>query len=300
MDKAKYAFGLDYTIFTALNPDFTMPTPKNIIGGAGPFTFGAEDNSGKNVPLIVVVDGTKTELEVDFSEASAWPVVTGAEAIAALNTKLSGVDITASVDMQNDSRLKFVHDTAGSVAIYGRAAEVIGLGQGFGIRPLVSDTMESLEGDPVYKDSERISVVDAWGKETEIITESKKKGHDLVITDTSEDWDIYKLVNGIKGSDDEWDDDTTETKRPVVCIEAYSRVYAEGQNQEADIRGYLRETYPYVIGSSGGKSRNRGFATSAFNMSATSRTAKDGTIVSSKKFKLYTPEQFAALKLDIL
>jgi hypothetical protein len=199
-NNARYAFGLHYMRFMALNDDLTKPAPDNIIGGAGPFDFSGYTPL-TSVPLKVKI-GAADEVAVtmDVSAALDDEAVTVDEVVTALTAAFlaAGVDLIAS-KVSETGRLKIVADDplVLGLQVYGDGAKTLMIGQGFGVQYLVSDTMQSFSNSPVRKDSERITTTDAWGYDTEVITDGYYKGFIGSIVDTAEDWAILALLEGL-------------------------------------------------------------------------------------------------------
>lgn len=296
---ARYAFGLNYLRVRPLNADLSQPKADNLIGGAGPFDFSGA-SSAAAVPFVVKIDGgDEKKLTADLSSAVAIAAVTGAELVAALNSALTtaSVSVTASLEEQTN-RIKIAHATADELQFYGEVAEVALFGQGFGMKILTSDTMRTFSDTPVRKDGERITTTDAWGFDTEVITDGYYKGFTAQLVDTAEDWELLALLEGTPlDKDGNLSSPVFGTKRPIVFIEAFYGAYAKGQNYEGELVAWRKVECFYCKGMGGEKTRERGFSDDPYTIEGLTWVDKTGKMQPAWKRSSISLEDFA--KLDI-
>lgn len=300
---ARYEFGLHYMLFRALNDDLSQPTGDNIIGGAGPFDYSGATSIAA-VPMTVKI-GTSAavELEIDLAAAVNKKAVTVDELVVALNAAFTADTIAlTATKVAETERLKIAHLTELYVQVYGQAAEIAMIGQGFGVKLLISDTMQSFGNTPVRKEGERITVTDAWGYDTEVMTDGYYKGFTASIVDTASDWEILALLEGtpIDPATGALSSPTFGTKRPIVGIEAFYGVYREGQNYEADLVGYRKSEFFHCKGLGGEKTRERGFSTSPYTVEGKTWVDDAGTEHPAWKSTPMTKADFAALNIENL
>jgi len=150
----------------------------------------------------------------------------------------------------------------------------------------------------VRKDGERIATTDAWGVDTEVITQGYYKGSTLAAVDTAEDWEMYALLEGVKiANDGSLSSPTFASVRPLVGIKQYYAKYHQGQSHEPEMEGYREVSFFRCKGMGGDKTRERAFADSPYTIEATTYRDSAGVQQSAWKKKELTNEQFAALKL---
>ena len=265
---ARYAFGLHYLRIRAINDDLSQPTADNIIGGAGPFDFSGVTSIAA-VPLTVKIDNAKAvELDIDLTDALDDAAVTVAELVTALTAAFTAgtVALTASKVVET-GRLKIAHATASVLQVYGEAAQIAMIGQGFGVKLIVSDTMQSFSQSPVRKDGERITTTDAWGYDTEVITDGYYKGFTANLVDTAEDWEMLGLLEGTPIDEDgNISSPVYSTRRPIVMVEAFYAKYRKGQNYEGDLVGYRKITCDQCKGMGGEQTRERGWSNAPYTI----------------------------------
>lgn len=302
-NNARYGFGLHYMRFMALNDDLTKPAPDNIIGGAGPFDFSGYTPL-TTIPIKVKI-GSANEVAVtlDISAALDDEAVTVDEVVTALTTAFSAadVDLTAS-KVEGTGRLKIVADDplVLDLQVYGEGAETLMIGQGHGVRYLVSDTMQSFSNTPVRKEGERITTTDAQGFDTEVITDGYYKGFTGSIVDTAEDWAILALLEGLHldPSTGALSSPTFETVRPYVAVEAFYAKYRKGQNYEGEMVGYRKIDAPMCKGMGGDKTHERGWSNENYSIEGKTWVDENGVEHSAWTKTELTVPQFKALDIE--
>ena len=307
-ENARFAFGLKYVRAFALNPDFTKATPLRTIGGVGPFDFsGVADN--EKVELIVKVDGTEYETEVDLSGAGSASAVTVTEIVTALNIVFTDVTtpiaLVASAEAKTNYLLIKTTESEGhepvAIQIYGELANLVGIGQGFGTKILVSDTIRTMGETAVRKDSERMTTTDGNGDDTDMITDGYYKGCTMSIVDTAEDWEMYALFEGlIIDADGGMDSPTFATKRPYIGVEQYYEKYAQGQNHESDLLGYRKKEYFKCKGMGGDSSHEYGWSDGNYSVDAVTFRDSAGVLQPAWHRDELTIDDFNALMLESL
>lgn len=297
---ARYAFGLNYIRMRPLNDDFSQPDPDNLIGGAGPFDF-SEVDSAAAADLVVKIDnGEEKKLTVDLSSSVDTAAVTVEELFAALNQTFTtaAIEITASKDVDS-GRIKLAHTTADVLQVWGEVAEIARFGQGFGMKLLVSNTMKSFSDTPVRKDGERIATTDAWGLDTEIITDGYYKGFNATLIDSAEDWEMLALLEGTPLNEDgALSSPVFGTKRPVVMIEAFYGAYAQGQHYEGKVVGYRHVVCYHCKGMGGEKTRERGWSDDPYAIEGMTWVDESGKMQPAwERFPL-SLQAFAAMDIE--
>lgn len=303
-ENARFAFGLKYVRAFALNPDFTKATPARTIGGVGPF-----DMSGASaiaaVPLTVKIDATEYDVTVDLSGAAIPTAVTVDELVTALNLVFDDVGdpiaLTASKEASTNVLLIAAEATPLAVQVYGELANLVGIGQGFGTKILVSDTIRTMGETAVRKDSERITTTDGNGDDTDMITDGYYKGCTMSIVDTAEDWEMYALFEGLTiDADGGMDSPTFATKRPYIGVEQYYEKYAQGQNHESDLLGYRKKEYFKCKGMGGDSSHEYGWSDGNYSVDAVTFRDSAGVLQPAWHRDELTIDDFNALMLESL
>lgn len=266
---ANYEFGLPFMRFMPLNADFTIPTVINMLGGTGPFDFSGVDDDTAVALSIKQDNGAVTSIVVDVSTALDTAAVTVAELVTALTTgatpALSTIDIEASsgTGKNGSTRIKLASTNTATtptyIQVYGEFAEIALFGQGFGLKFVKADTIQSCSITPTLKEDETFTTVDALGKDTEIISDGYLKGITGTIVDTAKDKELAVLMMG--GSYDTvtgiYEAPTSESTRYYFYIEMFYPYYSEGTNQEGDIVGYVQKTIRIAKGAFGDDSHSR-------------------------------------------
>lgn len=314
---ARYAFGLDFVRFMPLNDDKTIPIAQTvdgaysapvIIGGAGPFDFSGASAIAA-VPFTVQVDGdAEANLTIDLTAAVDDEAVTVDELVTALNAVgvLPTVGLTASkalTPVSQAGRLKIVITAPAAeqfVQFYGEAAELAMIGQGFGLKWLNSNTMQSLGDTPTMKDAETFTTTDAHGIDTEVISDEYRKGFTGTIVDTAEDWEILNMMEGgiLSADGNYFEVPTINSSKPYFLIEAYYGLYSQGTNKEADIVGYVKKVHRTCKGMGGDRTHERGFANASYSLTGTSYKDASGRVFGDTTKEKLTVAAYNALNLQ--
>jgi len=298
---ARYAFGLKYVRMFPLNFDLSLPSPTRIAGGVGPF-----DMSGATaiaaVPLTIKIDAeTAVSVTVDLSAAVDQSAVTVEEVVAAMNIALAAADVTASKEALT-GYLLLVYDgvlTPNVLQVYGELAELTSIGQGFGVKYLISDTITSMNETAVRKDGERITVTDANGFDTSILTDGYYKGFTSAIVDTAEDWDMFALCEGLYLSDTgSMSSPTSSTVRPFIGAELYYGRYRQGENREPELKSYVQKIYNRCKALSGDVTHERAFAAGNYTLEGTTFVDDSGIEHSAWDMNPMTIAEFKALNIE--
>ncbi len=297
---ARYAFGLHYLRLRAVNDDLSIPTADNIVGGAGPFDYSGVDSIAAVPMTIKIDDAAAVDVDIDLAAAVDETAVTVDELVTALTAAFTAgtIALTAEKDVTS-GRLVIAHATATVLQVYGEAAELAMIGQGFGVKLLVSDTMQSFSQSPVRKEGERITTTDAWGFDTEVITDGYYKGFTANLVDTAEDWEMLGLLEGTPiDADGNISSPVFSTKRPVVMIEAFYAKYRKGQNYEGDLVGYRKITCDQCKGMGGEKTRERGWSNDPYTIEGKTWVDSDGVEHPAWKREELTVAAFNALDIE--
>lgn len=297
-DTARYAFGLVFARFMPLNDDLTIPLPTRIIGDIGTFDFSDVDNIAA-VELVTKIDNSTAEtVYVDLSGAVDASAVTMTELVNAINAA-APTDITASEDTAT-GRIKLEYDGSETVTylqVYGDLPEVIMIGQGLGCKFITTDTLQSLGESPIMKDEETVTTTDANGLDTEIISDGYRKGVNITIVDTAEDWALLELIEGGVYDEDSgtYEVPTSEDDKIYFYVEAYYTRYTKGINKEADLVSYVQKLIRSAKGTVGDKSNERDWMDGNYNITATSYKDENEVLYGDTKLTELTIEEYDAL-----
>lgn len=274
-----YIFGIPFARFCPLNPDLHDPfkiageTAIRIVGGIGPFDYSDEADPAA-IPLTIKFDNETAEtVNVDLSGVADISAVTVAELVAAI-TLAGPTDIDVSTEAVT-GRILFEYGGTGTepdyIQIYGACAELCDVGQGLGVRFVRVDTLESCGDEPVLKESETISVTDARGKDTSVITDSYRKGSTITIIDTAFDQMLRELIEGgnIDPDTGVYEAPTSEDDKIYFLVEVFYPYYEEGENLEANIAGWYKKVYRKCKGERGGIMHSREFGKTTYTVNVT-------------------------------
>ena len=299
---ARYAFGLKYLRVRPLNDDLSQPAADNLIGGAGPFDYSGVDSVSAAVLYVKADNGDEVKLTVNVDDkASDNEAVTVDELVTAISdalTTASLTDITASKDSET-KRIKLAHATADEFQVWGEVAEIARFGQGHGMKILTSNTMRTFSDTPVRKDGEGITTTDAWGLDTEVMTDGYYKGFTASLVDTAEDWELLALLEGTPlDKDGNLSSPVFGTKRPFVMIEAFYDAYASGQHYEGQVVGHRKVVCYHCKGMGGEKVRERAFSDDPYTIEGITWVDETGEMQPAwKRFKI-SLEDFIALDIE--
>lgn len=301
-----YVLGLPDVVLLALNYDLTEPSPSNIIGSAGPFDFSGEADTNA-VPITVAIDTVKYEftvdvaaiVDVDLSAVTASEIV---EAItAAAGAETTPVPITVSVDATTGYvKIVATSETASVLQVYGDLARILNIGQGFGVKLFVIETAQSADGTAVKKDSERITVTDASGRDTDKITKEYIKGTTETVVDTAQDLEIEGLINGTFSDGTTMRSGTSEDSHPKFTMTYYYPKYKAGENSEGDIFGYRKKKFGRCMGSLGDSSNKNEFSLDSHTINTVVWTDSSNVLHDAWEISELSIADFEALKLNTL
>jgi hypothetical protein len=286
---ARYNFGLKRLRIRARNDDQTLPTPANMIGGAGPFDF-SDEVDPTAIPAYIKKNGDPViELEVDLDGAASADLaaVTVAEWFAAINAALAAhspaITAYAASAQAVTGRAKFVLSSPVSgdyVQVWGAAFKIAMFGQGKGLKASCSDTVTTLELSPTAKEDTTQSVTDANMKDVEVLIEGYKKGLTGTLVMTDEDFELMELIeSGTIDSAGAYIDPDSGTEKVTFEIETWNPIYGSGSNLEDEIKGWTHMHVMAVKGSIGADSFAGGHR--AKNYSLTAVNYKDAAGVES-------------------
>jgi hypothetical protein len=268
---ARYKYGLSRLRIRAKNDDLTIPTPSNMVGGAGPFDFSSASAPAK-VPFTVKIDGNAAVSGTIDLSADTISAITVAQWVTAMTAGLTAAGletVTASKDATT-GRAKLASSTGAYVQFYGLAASLARFGQGRGLKAVKSDTAKSLAVTPKVKDDTTETVTDANLKDTEVIVSGYKKGWTGTLTDTVEDFEMMELLeSGTIDSSGAYTDPDSSTVKVEVEIETWNPLYAAGTNTEDEIVGWQHEHFMAVKGSVGDETKQAGFIEKKYTLVGT-------------------------------
>ena len=297
-DNALYVFGIDFYRCMALNDDLTIPTPDRVIGGAGPFDFSGVAAIAA-VPMSIKLDNEAVEtLNLDLSGAADPAAVTVAELAAAI-VAAGFTDVTATTEAVTGRLHIYYNGTEAYnyMQVYGEAALLCLIGQGYGCQFQRCDTQQTITETPVNKDEETITVTDSHGRDTEIISDGYRKGCTIAIQDTANDYSLKELVEG-----GDWDPvtliyekPTSESRKIYFFVEMFTINYREGTNKEADIDSYTMHVYRSCKGSVGEETHERNWMIVTYNVTCTPYEDELGVMHADKYERKLKIEQYQAL-----
>ena len=298
---AKYVFGVLWMRLQALNDDLTIVTPDRVIGGIGPFDFSGEADPSAVEMSIKLDNGSVETKDVDVSGAVDVSAVTVAELYAAINAA-GFTDITASIEAVT-LRLKIAYtgtDTVSYIQVYGDCAEIALIGQGFGSQFVNSNTIQTLTITPTRKDGETITITDAQGIDTDVLTDGYRKGFTGSFVDTAIDMRMLRLIEG--GNYDEttgiYTDPTSEDQKIYFSMELFFGMYSQGENKEADLVGVLRKFAKSCVGNEGDSTHERNWNAGNFSFTATTYKDESNTIEGASDREELTVEEWEALDVE--
>jgi hypothetical protein len=298
---AKYVFGVLWMRLQALNDDLTIVTPDRVIGGIGPFDFSGEADPSTVEMSIKLDNGSVETKDVDVSGAVDVSAVTVTELYAAINAA-GFTDITASIEAVT-LRLKIAYtgtDTVSYIQVYGDCAEIALLGQGFGNQFVNSNTIQTMTITPTRKDGETITITDAQGIDTDVLTDGYRKGFTGSFVDTAIDMRMLRLIEG--GNYDEttgiYTDPTSEDQKIYFSMELFFGMYSQGENKEADLIGVLRKFAKSCVGNEGDSTHERNWNAGNFSFTATTYKDETNAIEGASDREELTVEEWEALDVE--
>lgn len=296
-EDAKYEHGLTCILFQMRNDDQSEALPANTIGGVGPFDFSGVAAIA-TVELSFKIDTTATETkDIDLTAAVDQAAVTVAEVVTAITTA-AFTGITASAEAVT-GRLKLVSATGTRMQVFGEAAELSMIGQGYGTRIVMTNTMENFVTTPNQKDDETHTITDANGVDTEVIIPGYRKGVNGNWIDDANDYLIRRVFEGgtIDGTTGEYSAPTVATEKGAFIIEFYTAIYIVGTNKKKDLTGYTKQTILSAIGTYGDRTYLNDFSKANYNYIATSPKVAGSILPDSKELPL-TIAAYQALQLE--
>lgn len=301
---AKYLAFPKFQRFLPLNDDKTVPTVLRILGGAGPFDFsGVVDAAATPITFKTDNGSEVTELlDVATGYGSVSEAAVTVDELVAAITAAAPTNITASKD-STTGRIKIALTTPGTaeyLQVYGEAALIAMIGQGYGIKFVKADTGQSFNVTPTMKEGEELAIQDGNGKETSIVADSYKKGDTMEFVDTSLDNSMKSLIEGgiYNATTKRYEDPHSETTKPYFMVESFYALYNRGENHEADFAGYIKEVFYKVSGQVGGANHDRNINPNTYSLTATNYIDELGVLHGSKYEDELTVTQYNALHLD--
>lgn len=298
---AKYKFGLEFARFMAKNYDGTSATPTRTVGSAGPFDFSGADVTIAAVPLSIKLDnGAVQTKSLNLSSAAVPSAVTAAEFVTAFTTA-AFTGLTASVEAVTGYLLiKQTTVTAEYMQVYGLAAQLAKIGQGFGTKFVKSNSLKDYTATQTEKASETITTMDATGSETDMVSDSYVKGGSGKFTDTAYDQEMKALIEGgtYNATTGQYSAPLPTATKIYWDMEIFERIYAQGSNKANDITGYLKTFIESASGSIPESGASRAWADTVYNFIATEGKNAAGSKMPWRDEKTLTKAQYAALLVE--
>jgi len=146
------------------------------------------------------------------------------------------------------------------------------------------------------KESETISVTDARGKETSLMTDSYRKGCTIDNVDTAWDYLIRVLIEGgyIDPDTGAYEVPTSEDSKIYFLIEAFIPYYNEGENLEADMAGWIKKVYRKCKGEFKGANHAREWGKPAYTINVTPYRNISGVLYGDTQELPLTIEEYEA------
>lgn len=289
-----------------LNADFKTPLPLAggslstlfAIGGLGTFDYSGVAAIAAVEFKIKINETEDAVTTIDLSGAAVQSAVTAAELVAAI-TAAGYTGVTASVDSRGYVKINVT--TPGTdkyIQVYGEGAEIAEFGQGYGLEFVKIDTQQSISNSPTNKDAENITITDSNGLDTEVISDSYRKGFTGTLTDTARDPLIRQIIEGgvYDATNDFYQAPNSGSSQKYFAIEAARALYTKGTNKEGDLVGYVIQRFYTCVGSLGDDPGDRSFAPYVYNLIGTEyKDPETGTIYGD-----YTEEKMTKAAFDAL
>jgi hypothetical protein len=147
------------------------------------------------------------------------------------------------------------------------------------------------------KDEETFTTTDASGIDVEVISDGYRKGVEVGIVDTADDLELRALIEGgtLNADGTSYEAPTSATGKKYFYVEIFYAQYAEGVNKEADLVGYVKETYRTCKGMVGDKTHERGFTDGNYTIVGTSYRDENGDLSGDSIIEKLTREEYEAL-----
>lgn len=298
---ADYDFGPTRMLFQMRNDDLTEATPDNTIGGVGPFDFSGEADPSA-IPMIFKTDnGAAQSIDLDFVTPAVVDIaaVTVAEVFAAINAE-TPTNVTASAEAVT-GRLKIVvsGSTLDRFQVYGVAAEISMIGQGYTTRIVITNTMKSFVTTPTLKDDETFTTTDAEGDDTEVIIPGYRKGVTGTWIDSANDYLLRRIHEGgtIDATTEEYSSPNVNTEKGMFVVEVYRAKYTHGTNHKKELSGYTKQTIENATGTFAERTFELGLSDANYGYTGTAPKLS-GVIGSDLKELPLTIAAYQALDLD--
>lgn len=227
------------------NSNGSFPSAAGVLAGPAPYNFnGAASIS--SIPVTVKIDdGTVINQTINLTAAVDKAKVTAAELVTAWGSAIvTATGCTGSVD-SSTGRFKLAKTTVNGskfLQVTGEFARLAGFGYGFGAMILPINTQQSIGNEAVQKDSERIEILDSRAEGAAIVTDPKRTGATITLTDSAYDRMMGAILTG--GT---YDFTTGKvgvpmdtSTRPTFTFEYFVPMYNKGDNQEANFAKVLQ------------------------------------------------------------
>ena len=289
------------------NPDGTKPTATRFLGFTGTCDLTAVLTADK-AHMVVKVDGTSQDVEIDFTAALDITKVTVAEAVTALNGKYASPVITFSLDTDTQ-RLKGVSASGTYIQVTGPLAAALDFGQGIvekgnglEILKVFDDRVAAISLAKNIVAAQEITQEGSKGTIDTVNIGQKLKGINPVLNINDEDYALLELIEG--GTFDRTavtyvpplNDKQTA---PTFWIEIFSPMVRKGSTKFSDSPCEEMLTIPSAMGAEGDVGiESKAFAKYVYNITATGYTDESGVKHPAYSKKQLTKSDFLALDVE--
>jgi hypothetical protein len=255
------------------------------------------------VPINFKTDNGATVAKTLNLSTFTATAITVANLVTAITTA-APANWTASVDSVTGG-LKLALTTPGTakyIQVWSDMCDLIGIRA----KIIPMTTQKSIAIEPTNVDDERIETVDARGKKTAVISDGYRTGATITVTDSAYDQTLKAFIEGgtlatVAGyAAKQYKAPGSNSPKPIVTIEAYSRQYARDDSQESSIVSYIQRTFKACKGTVGGVAGDRNFQDGVYTLSSTPyldpiTNIKEATDMSEQ---IMTPTEYNALALS--
>jgi len=295
---ARYVGPLEFARFLPRNAGYTEPTPTSLLGGAGPFDFSSAAVPAAVTIIIKTDAATAVSDTVDLSAAGDISAVTATELFGAINTAVV-TNLTASLDA--DLRVKLVLTAPGSAVyfqVYGEVGLLAGFGQGYGVKWIKTNTLQSAAITVNRKDTETLSVTDSNGIDIEILRDGYRKGQGIVLTETARDPNLIAMVSGVAYTAADTETSTSEDTATRFMLELFYPLYQNGTSDIADKVGYVQEIIRYCVATVDEPTKENAIGLYTYNITATQPKDLSGNLLADSHAKELTVAAFNLLDVE--
>jgi hypothetical protein len=281
-ENGQFLFGSDYLILKQMNYDLTEARPDRIVGSAGPFDFSGCLTPAA-VPITIKIDGNApVAATIDITGTADPAAVTVAELVVLL-TAVGFADITFSEEgapgpgIPATGFLKVEYsgtDVCNYLQVYGEVAEITMIGQGQGVRFAISDSAQEFKYAAKNKDAEEFNIDNARGQRTTVRSKTLRLGGTGSWNDAPRDKVMKHVVeNGYYDfTTGQYSNPRQEDDPILFTIEEFHRIYADGDNPEANIDMMEQHKLYKCDGTVSEVTNNRGLNANGYTYNASPYT----------------------------